>query len=104
MTAYDFLVREPDVAPTPLDGLGTSYYAPGIGELYARSGWDKHATWVNLIAGPYTQSHAHQDQGSMMIYKDGWLAYDANVDSHSGLRQETERPQPGPDRGTAARR
>jgi hypothetical protein len=24
-----------------------------------------------------------------MIYKDGWLAYDAVVDSHSGLRQET---------------
>ena len=44
---------------------------------------------MNLIAGPYTQSHAHQDQGSLMVYKDGWLAYDAVVDSHSGLRQET---------------
>jgi hypothetical protein len=54
-----------------------------------RSDWTKTATWVNLIAGPYTESHAHQDQGSLMIYKGGWLAYDANVDSHSSLNQDT---------------
>jgi hypothetical protein len=34
---------------------------------------------VNLIAGPYTPSDAHEDQGSLMIYKDGWLAYDVVV-------------------------
>jgi len=89
MYAYDFLYANTGVAATSLDGLGTAYYAPGIGELYARSGWDKRATWINLIAGPYTQSHAHQDQGSLMIYKDGWLAYDAVIESHSGLPQET---------------
>jgi hypothetical protein len=90
MYAYDFLYENASVTPTMLDGLGTAYYAPGIGELYARSGWDTHATWVNLIAGPYTQSHAHQDQGSLMIYKDGWLAYDPVVDSHSGLTQQVD--------------
>jgi hypothetical protein len=89
MFAADFLYANRSVTATALDGLGTAYYAPGIGEVYARSGWDKHATWINLIAGPYTQSHAHQDQGSLMIYKDGWLAYDAVVDSHSGLTQDT---------------
>ena len=95
MYVYDFLyddpaakaVMDPAVA---LGGLDTAYYAPGIGELYARSGWDRHATWVNLIAGPFTQSHAHQDQGSLLIYKDGWLAYDAVIDSKSGLPQQTE--------------
>ncbi len=88
MYAYDFLYENASVAPTMLDGLGTAYYAPGIGELYARSGWDSHATWVNLIAGPYTESHAHQDQGALMIYKDGWLAFDPVVDSKSGLPQD----------------
>ncbi len=88
MAIDDFLYDNSDVTAGTLDG-GTAYYAPGIGELYARSGWDTHATWINMIAGPYTESHAHQDQGSLMIYKDGWLAYDAVVDSHSGLRQET---------------
>jgi hypothetical protein len=89
MYESDFLYANKNVTATTLDGLGTAYYAPGIGEVYARSGWDKHATWINLIAGPYTQSHAHQDQGSLMIYKDDWLAYDMVIDSHSGLRQET---------------
>ena len=88
MYVYDFV--HPPVASAPLDGLATVYHASGTGQLYARSGWDNHATWVNLIAGEYTQSHAHQDQGALMIYKDGWLAYDPNVESVSGLRQETE--------------
>jgi len=87
MLAYDFLYDMDDVTTATLDGMNHAYYAPGIGELYARSGWDRHATWVNMIAGPYTESHAHQDQGSLMIYKDGWLAYDPVVDSHSGLDQ-----------------
>lgn len=89
MFVYDFLYDNTTVTAKPIDGLNTTYYAPGIGQLYARSGWDSHATWINLIAGAYTQSHAHQDQGSLMIYKDGWLAHDAVVTSHSGLRQET---------------
>jgi hypothetical protein len=89
MFAYDFLYDNSNVTAAPIDTLNTTYYAAGIGELYTRSGWDTHATWVNLIAGPYTQSHAHQDQGSLMIYKDGWLAYDSVITSHSGLTQET---------------
>ncbi len=90
MMAFDLIYENHDVAPQPLDGLGTAYYAPGIGELYARSGWDKHATWVNMIGGPFDQSHGHEDQGSIMIYKDGWLAYDPNVESSSGIRDEIE--------------
>ncbi len=90
MLAYDFLYENRDVPPSTLEGLGTAYHAPGIGQIYARSGWDRSATWINLIAGPYTESHAHQDQGSLMIYKDGWLAYDGNVDSSSGLAQGPE--------------
>ncbi|HUJ59867.1 MAG TPA: hypothetical protein VLX92_15290 [Kofleriaceae bacterium] len=88
--AYDFLYDNAEVAPTTLDGLGPTYYASGIGQVYARSGWDAHATWLDFTAGPYTESHAHQDQGAIMLYKDGWLAYDAVIDSHSGLRQEVE--------------
>ena len=88
MAVDDFLYDNASVTAQPVD-LNTTYYASGIGELYARSGWDTHATWVNLIAGPYTEDHAHQDQGSLMIYKDGWLAYDSVIDSHSGLTQDT---------------
>ncbi len=89
MAVDDFLYDNADVAATSLSELDPTYYASGIGQLYARSGWDTHATWVNLTAGPYTETHAHQDQGALMIYKDGWLAMDSVIDSHSGLRQET---------------
>jgi hypothetical protein len=40
--------------------------------------------------GPYTESHAHQDQGALIIYKDGYLAYDPVIDSHSGLPQDVD--------------
>jgi len=90
MFGYDFLYDDSSVAPTALAGLGTAYYAPGIGQLYARSGWDTHATWLDVTAGPYTQSHAHQDQGALLLYKDGWLVYDAVIDSHSGLPQQVD--------------
>ena len=89
MYAYDFLYDNTTAVPaTTLDGFGTAYYGPGTGQLYARSGWDTHATWINMNAGPYTESHAHQDQGALMIYKDGWLAYDPVIDSKSGLPQD----------------
>jgi hypothetical protein len=89
MVGYDFLADNPNLTAMPMTGLNTAYHAKGIGEIYARSSWDKTATWVNMIAGPYTESHAHQDQGSIMIYKGGWLAHDANVHSRSGLNQKT---------------
>jgi hypothetical protein len=89
LLVYDFLYPNTDVTAQPLDGLGTDYYASGIGHIYTRSGWDTDATWVNLIGGAYTQSHAHQDQGSLLIYKGGWLASDAVINSDNGIIQET---------------
>jgi hypothetical protein len=89
MYAYD-MINANSITPTSLDGLGTAFYGPGTGQLFMRSGWDTHATWVNMNAGPYTQTHAHQDQGAIMIYKDGWLAYDPVIDSHSGLPQTVD--------------
>jgi hypothetical protein len=89
LLVYDFLYPMDDVTAEPLAGLGTSYYASGIGHVYSRSSWERDATWVNLIGGAYTQSHAHQDQGSLLIYKDGWLAYDAVINSQNGIIQET---------------
>lgn len=89
MIPYDFLY-EGSVAAAPLDALSTVHYAPGIGSLYARSGWGKTATWINLLGGPFTESHAHQDQGSLLFFKEEWLAYDPNIDSDSGLEQEAD--------------
>ncbi len=65
-------------------------YFPATGHLFARTGWDTHATWLEFDAGPYVQSHAHQDQGSFTFYRDTWLAVTENIWSHSGIQQGTD--------------
>lgn len=83
----DFLYVQPSLAPQALAGLSPAYWAPGTGQFAMRSGWDRNATYSNFICGPYTESHAHHDQGSFVIYKNSWLAYDRNIASSSGIEQ-----------------
>jgi hypothetical protein len=90
MAFSDFWYDPTGLPKRPLAELYPAYYAPGTGHIFARSSWDKTATWMNVIAGPYSESHAHHDQGSLMIYRNEWLAYDANIDSHSGIQQGEE--------------
>lgn len=67
-----------------------SYYAPATGQLFARTGWDTGAMWLQFAAGPYLEVHAHQDQGSFTLYQDTWLAVTENIWTHSGIQQGTE--------------
>jgi hypothetical protein len=87
---HEFLNAAPQLQATPFSTLATAHYASGIGQVYVRSSWEKTATWVNFTAGAYTENHGHQDQGNFLIYKDGWLAYDPVIDSHSGIPQDTK--------------
>ncbi len=89
MLVYDFLYDNDGVTAQPLAQMPTDYYASGIGQLYSRSGWDKAATYVNLTAGAYTESHAHQEQGALMIFKGEWLSGDGVFASSNGIIQET---------------
>lgn len=66
------------------------YHAPGTGQLFARTGWDTGAMWLQFSAGPYVQSHAHQDQGAFTLYQNAWLAVTENIWTHSGIQQGTE--------------
>lgn len=84
---YDAIYRNPNLTEEPLSKLRTTYFAPGTGHLFARSDWGEDATFVGFVMGPYTESHAHHDQLSFLIYDGEWLAYDANIESHSGLSQ-----------------
>jgi hypothetical protein len=89
MRFSDFIYANPGLTPVAPDDVYPLYRAAGTGNLYLRSGWTRDATWAHFMCGPYTESHAHQDQGSFLIYKRGWLAYDQNINSHSGIVQET---------------
>jgi hypothetical protein len=85
MVVYDYLYDSPDLGTAPLSTLYPAYYGDGTGNFYFRSGWSADATLLHMIGGPLTESHAHQDQGSILVYRDQWLAYDLNVESHSGI-------------------
>ncbi|TXH60466.1 MAG: hypothetical protein E6Q93_06750 [Burkholderiaceae bacterium] len=95
MTQYfeyfvDYLYEPPQLAATALTDLSTTYWGSGTGQLMMRSAWDTGAAFSNFICGPYTESHAHHDQGSFVLYRGNWLAYDANIDSASGIEQGEE--------------
>ncbi|HZW51204.1 MAG TPA: hypothetical protein VFF05_05050 [Rudaea sp.] len=75
-------------AGTPPAAL--TYYATGTGQLFSRTGWDTHAMWLNFSAGPYVQSHAHQDQGAFTLFANDWLAVTENIWTHSGIQQGTD--------------
>ncbi|MEO7432877.1 MAG: hypothetical protein ABIR62_12825 [Dokdonella sp.] len=66
------------------------YHAEGAGHLFARTGWDTAAAWLDFSAGPYVESHAHQDQGAFTLFQGDWLAVTQNIWSHSGIQQGTE--------------
>lgn len=86
----DFLYYDPAHQKSPLSALHPTYYAKGTGSVFFRNGWDKDASWGAFIAGPFTESHAHRDQGSLLVYRGEWLAYDQNILSHSGIYQNEE--------------
>ncbi|HEY1044496.1 MAG TPA: hypothetical protein VGE60_11600 [Telluria sp.] len=83
---YDLLPAGP-TATVPTDLI---YHARGAGHLFARTGWTRDAMWVAIVAGPYNESHAHQDQGSFTLFSGDWLAVTANIWSHSGINQGTD--------------
>lgn len=68
----------------------TVYVAEGTGHVFARTGWDTKAMWLGFNAGPYVESHAHQDQGAFTLFAGDWLAVSENIWSHSGIQQGTE--------------
>ncbi|MBL8095820.1 MAG: hypothetical protein JNL73_16715 [Anaerolineales bacterium] len=91
MFVADFLYNPPVLIPEPQSRLSTAYWGPGTGQFAMRSDWTSGAAYSNLICGPYTESHAHRDQGSFVIYRGSWLAYDSNIASHSGIEQDEDR-------------
>lgn len=79
-----FTLPETSKKPTKL-----SYYSPGVGDLFARTSWNKGATWIHFKTGVYNESHAHQDQGAFSIYNGEWQAVTENIHTHSGIQQRT---------------
>lgn len=88
MRYSDYLYGLTGITARPLSELSTAYWGAGTGSFSMRDDWTTSSAYANFICGPYTESHAHQDRGSFVLFKGNWLAYDANIDSHSGLSQD----------------
>jgi len=87
---YDYRYDLLPAGATPVAPTDLIYHAKGVGHLFARTGWDRNAMWVAIVAGPYNESHAHQDQGSFTLFAGDWLAVTANIWSSSGINQGTD--------------
>ena len=68
---YDYFYGGTDAGTAA--NLNTAYRGAGTGHLFARSAWTGNATWLGFLAGPYTESHAHPDGLSLLLFKNGWL-------------------------------
>lgn len=86
-TAHDLLATGDAKTPAP---EALFHHAAGTGHLFARSGWDRDAMWLAFVAGPYNESHAHQEQGGFTLFARDWLTVSENIWSHSGIQQGTE--------------
>jgi len=85
-TRHNLLPAGPVASPP----AALTYYAPATGQLFSRTGWDTQAMWLQFAAGPYEESHAHQDQGSFTLFQRDWLAVTENIWTHSGIQQGTD--------------
>ncbi len=84
----DYLYHQPTVTGLPLDTLHTAFYDSFTGVFATRTDWTTSATYLYQVAGPFTESHAHRDQGSFVLWRGGWLFDDENIRSHSGIEQD----------------
>jgi hypothetical protein len=71
-----FLIFDP-AAPAPADprpSLPQTHFAPGIGHLLIRTGWDEDAAWFAYSLGWIAIDHQFADGNSFAFYRDGeWL-------------------------------
>lgn len=87
----DYLYQPPALPATLISDLSPTYWGSGTGHLLMRSAWgDKTAAYSSLMCGPFTQSHAHRDQGAFQLFRGEWLAPTGNIFTASGIEQQEE--------------
>jgi hypothetical protein len=83
---YDVLFDGAETSPAA--AVNTSYYASGTGTSSRARAGTPTRRGLSFLSGALTESHAHSDGLSLLLYKNGWLVGDANTQSHSGLTFE----------------
>ncbi|MEZ5670539.1 MAG: hypothetical protein R3F55_24510 [Alphaproteobacteria bacterium] len=71
-----FMLFDPEApaAADPRPALPTMHFAPGIGRLSVRTGWDEDASWFTYGLGWISIDHQFGDGNGFGFYRDGeWL-------------------------------
>ena len=78
---FEFLWRDPDLKPRPLEKLPLSRYFGGpFGWMIARTGWGESAVVAEMKVNEYNfVNHQHLDGGAFQIYYKGALAIDTGA-------------------------
>lgn len=83
----EFLWYTPAAAAPPPQP--TFYVASGIGAITSRTDWTTKGTQLLAVCGTTTESHQDRAQGSFLVAAgNDWLAGQAKMLSHTGLRQD----------------
>jgi hypothetical protein len=73
---FYFMMFEPGAPadPDPRPALPTSFYALGLGHMFARTDWTPNATWFAYNLGWSGIDHQHADGNQFQLYRNGeWL-------------------------------
>ena len=85
---FEFLWRDVDLQPKPVDELPTTrYFGPPFGWMVARTGWDDRSVIAEMKINEVNfTNHQHLDAGAFQVYYRGPLAIDSGVYTGSSGR------------------
>ncbi len=98
---FYFLLLDPAAppAPDPRPAQPLTFFAPGLGRIYARTGWGPDATWFGYTLGWNTIDHQHGDGNDFHFYRQGEFltkevtSYDmGSSDAHNTLALQNDPP------------
>jgi hypothetical protein len=98
-----FMLFDPadSASSDPRPSLPLIFYAPGIGHILARTGWDADAAWFTYSLGWNSIDHQHGDGNHFEFYRRGeWLTKDRTgygvrysaSDNHNTLALQNDSP------------
>ncbi|MCL2648625.1 MAG: hypothetical protein FWD61_16745 [Phycisphaerales bacterium] len=79
LAGWYFVYEEPYDLANDINTFPLAHLAAGIGRVYARSGWDKDATWFRFECGDMFSQHQHFEAGNFEIFRRESLTGESGV-------------------------
>jgi hypothetical protein len=85
--SFEFLYNEPKTSEHDYSDLPKAHFVPGVGMVYARSGWGPNDTYVAFCASDWYVYHQNNNQNTFAIYRNAPLAVKDGVYDGGGSTQ-----------------